>query len=223
MFPTGRSVDELSRATKALKILWRFGMTMAIINENPALVKLVKALRKKHPDEKLKTMASSIFEKWAAISAASSSSSSSASSSSSSSPSSAPAQPTTVETSHKPSPPVDGVVVEDAKADGDTTEKAPAVTETTDSHKAHVPKVTSDATAPKDSAADVEVPAAAAAPAAAEPSSEVEVNPVAEAAAARAADAESKISGGGIEDKLREKVKNALRGKHVVSTVVMSS
>jgi hypothetical protein len=200
-------------------------MTMAIINENPALVKLVKALRKKHPDEKLKTMASSIFEKWAAISAASSSSSSSsASSSSSSSPSSAPAQPTTVETAHKPSPPVDGVVVEDAKADDDTTEKAPAVTETTDSHKAHVPKVTSDATAPKDSAADVEVPAAAAAaPAAAEPSSEVEVNPVAEAAAARAADAESKISGGGIEDKLREKVKNALRGKHVVSTVVMSS
>jgi hypothetical protein len=64
---TSPDTSEAAQAavTKALKGLWKFDMTASLLPEAP--IKLVKALKKKHPSAKVQQQAGAIFDKWAAL------------------------------------------------------------------------------------------------------------------------------------------------------------
>ena len=63
------AASNLNRAYKVLKGLWRFGMTRDLLRiaAEMGLIKLLKTLKKKHPDGKIKESAGKIIEKWMAM------------------------------------------------------------------------------------------------------------------------------------------------------------
>ena len=59
----------LGKLTKALKQLWKWPMTSAELPlaQGAGLIKLLKAVKKKHPDGRGKQQASALFDKWVAL------------------------------------------------------------------------------------------------------------------------------------------------------------
>ena len=63
------AASNLNQAYKVLKGLWRFGMTRDLLRiaAEMGLIKLLKTLKKRHPDGKIKESAGKIIEKWMAM------------------------------------------------------------------------------------------------------------------------------------------------------------
>ena len=63
------AASNLNQAYKVLKGLWRFGMTRDLLRiaAEMGLIKLLKTLKKRHPDGKIKGSAGQIIEKWMAM------------------------------------------------------------------------------------------------------------------------------------------------------------